>query len=304
MFTSEIHSQVRRLQISAKRAVSGLLGGEYHSVFHGQGLSFDDVREYQPGDDVRSIDWNVTARIGAPFIKRFVEERELTVMLAVDFSASLLGAKRTVNAELAALIAFAAIQNNDRVGLLGFTNEVEIHVPPAKGTRHALRMVREILGFRPHHPGTNIALALDHLNRVYRRKVIVFLLSDFLMSPSPPAGEGLGMRGSFPHSFRRTGYQHELIAVRISDPLEEAWPDVGLVDLIDPESGERLLIDTHDSRFRSGVERQAKDRAEAFRKLSRSAGADALDVTTTGNHVDELVKFFRMRGKMARRSAS
>src|SRR4051812_45287958 len=180
MFTSELQKQVRRLQISARRAVSSLLGGEYHSAFQGSGLSFEDVREYQPGDDVRSIDWNVTARLGSPFIKRYVEERELTVLLAVDFSGSRLGAKRTVAAELAALVAFAGLQNGDRGGLPGFTRQVEVPAPPAKGPRHALRMVRDILGFRPQHQGTDLKLALDHINRVYRRRVIVFLLSDFL----------------------------------------------------------------------------------------------------------------------------
>jgi uncharacterized protein (DUF58 family) len=326
MFTSNLHHQVRRLQISAKRAVSSLLGGEYHSSFHGSGLAFEDVRDYQPGDDIRSIDWNVTARMGAPFIKRFVEERELTVVLAVDFSASLTGTKRTVAAELAALIAFAAMLNNDRVGLLGFTNDVEIHVPASKGTRHALRMVRDILGFQPRHTGTDLSLALDQLNRVHRRRVIVFLISDFIEttppgslseppsskrrglenqnSPSPLRRGDRGVGSTFSNTFRRTARQHELIAVRITDPLENAWPDVGLVDLIDPETGERLLIDTRDAGFRAGVERQAMERAERFRKLARSAGADALDVTTTGNHVDELVKFFRMRQKVARRSAS
>jgi len=319
MFTSDLHRQVRRLQFSAKRAVSSLLGGEYHSSFHGSGLAFEDVRDYQPGDDIRSIDWNVTARMGLPFIKRFVEERELTVMLAVDFSASLNGPKRTVAAELAALIAFAAMLNNDRVGLLGFTNEIEIHVPPYKGARHALRMVRDILGFQPKHFGTDLNLALDHLNRVHRRSAIVFLISDFIEttppgslreppspkrrglenqnSPSPLRGGGRGVGSAFPQTFRRTARQHELIAVRISDPLENAWPDVGLVDLIDPETGERLLVDTHDAGFRAGVERQAGERTEGFRKLARSAGADAFEVSTAGNHVDELVKFFRMRAR-------
>src|SRR5687768_14890741 len=185
MLPADVMRQIRRLQLRAKRAVQTLLGGEYHSAFKGAGLSFEEVREYQPGDDVRGIDWNVTARMGTAFIKRYVEERELTLLLAADVSASQrFGTgqqpKRAVAAELAALIAFAAVGNNDRVGLLACSDRVERYVPPNKGTRHVLRLLRDILFFEPEHPGTNLSAALDHLNKVHRRRAIVFLLSDFL----------------------------------------------------------------------------------------------------------------------------
>src|SRR5881275_1618778 len=185
MLPRDIVRQVRRLQIRARRAVEDLLGGEYHSVFKGSGIAFEEVREYQPGDDIRTIDWNVTARMGHPFIKRYIEERELTVMLVVDCSGSQqfgtqLQQKREVAAELAALLAFCAISNNDKVGLIAFTDRVERFVPPRKGTRHALRLIRDVLFYQPKHPGTSLKEAIDYLNRLLRRRAVVFLLSDFL----------------------------------------------------------------------------------------------------------------------------
>src|SRR4051794_2676415 len=187
MLPREVLRQVRRLQLRARRVVESLFGGAYHSAFKGAGLAFDEVREYQPGDDVRAIDWNVTARMGAPFIKRYVEERELTVILAIDSSGStqfgsLVQPKREVAAELAAVLAFSAISNNDRVGLVQFTDRIEQVLPPGKGTRHVLRLVRDVLFHEPTHKGTSLATALDHLNRVVRRRAIVFLFSDFLDS--------------------------------------------------------------------------------------------------------------------------
>src|SRR3954462_8728537 len=185
MLPREVLRQIRRLQLKARRAVEDLLGGEYHSVFKGTGIAFEEVREYQPGDDVRTIDWNVTARVGHPFIKRFVEERELTMLLVVDVSASTkfgtgVLTKRAAAAELAALLALCAVSNNDRVGLLAFTSEVERYVAPNKGPRHVLRLLRDILAFDPKHPGTDLGAALDYLNKVQRRRAIVFLMSDFL----------------------------------------------------------------------------------------------------------------------------
>src|SRR5438067_12901007 len=213
MLPREILRQVRRLQLKARRAVEDLLGGEYHSVFKGAGIAFDEVRAYQPGDDVRAIDWNVTARMGHPFIKRFIEERELTVLLLVDVSGSnQFGSrgrlKREVAAELAAVLAFSAVSNNDRVGLVQFTDRVERFVPPGKGTRHVLRIIRDVLFFQPAHRRTSLQEGLNFLNRVLHRRTIVFLLSDFLDQ-------------GYEKALKRTGRRHDLIAVRLTDPREE-----------------------------------------------------------------------------------
>src|SRR5438045_3629133 len=236
MLPREVIRQIRRLQLRARRAVEDLLGGEYHSVFKGTGIVFEEVREYLPGDDVRSIDWNVTARMGHPFVKRYTEERELTVVLLIDVSGShQFGTrqqlKREVLAELAAVLAFSAISNNDKVGLIAFTDRVERFVPPRKGTRHVLRLIRDVLFFQPTHRGTSIREGLDYVNRVLHRRTIVFLLSDFLD------------RG-FESALKRTGRRHDLIALRISDPREEDLPSVGLLELEDAETGEHLLLDT------------------------------------------------------------
>src|SRR5262245_14492569 len=219
MLPRDIVRQVRRLHIRARRAVEDLLGGEYHSVFKGAGIAFEEVREYQPGDDVRAIDWNVTARMGHPFIKRFVEERELTVMLLVDASGSQKfgsrrQSKRDVAGELAAILAFSAIANNDKVGLMVFSDQVEKYVPPRKGVRHVLRLIRDVLFFEPERSGTCLRAALDYLNRVLRRRAIVFLLSDFLDT-------------DFDKALKRTGRRHDLVLVDIADPREESLPDVG-----------------------------------------------------------------------------
>src|SRR6516165_8875515 len=235
MLPQEILRQIRRLQLKARRAVENLLGGEYHSVFKGTGIAFEEVREYQPGDDIRSIDWNVTARMGHPFVKRFIEERELTLMLVVDCSGSLrFGSrsqqKREVAAEIAAVLAFSAVSNNDRVGLLQFTDRVERFVPPRKGTRHVLRLIRDVLFYEPVRRGTSLKVALDFLNRVLRRRTIVFLLSDFLDE-------------DFGQALKRAGRRHDLVAIRIADPGEERLPAFGLLELEDAETGGRVLID-------------------------------------------------------------
>jgi len=294
MLPSEILKQIRRLQLRARRAVEDILGGEYHSVFKGTGMVFEEVREYQPGDDIRSIDWNVTARMGHPFIKRFIEERELTVMLLVDASGSQrfgtqLHEKREVAAELAALLAFSAISNNDKVGLIAFTDQVERFVPPAKGTRHALRLIRDVLFFQPARRGTSLRQALDLLNRILHRRAIVFLLSDFLDS-------------GFERALRRTGRRHDLVAVRISDPREEELPPVGFLELEDAETGSRFLLDTRSPQVRRAYAEVATRRAEQLRQLCRSSRIDLIDVSTAGEHVDALVHFFRMREHRLRRT--
>jgi uncharacterized protein (DUF58 family) len=293
MLPREIIRQIRRLQLRARRAVEDLLGGEYHSVFKGTGIAFEEVREYQPGDDVRSIDWNVTARMGHPFIKRFIEERELTVVLMVDCSGShQFGTrqqqKREVAAELAAVLAFSAISNNDRVGLIAFTDRVERFVPPRKGTRHVLRLIRDVLFYQPKHRRTSLQEGLDYLNRVQHRRAIVFLLSDFLD------------RG-YERALKRTGRRHDLVAVRITDPREEELPAVGLLELEDAETGERLLLDTGSRQVREGFAAAARKRREEIVQLTRSAGIDLIEVTTEGNHLDALIRFFRLRERRLRR---
>jgi uncharacterized protein (DUF58 family) len=294
MLPREVVQQIRRLQLRARRAVEDLLGGEYHSVFRGMGMAFEEVREYQPGDDIRTIDWNVTARMGHPFIKRYIEERELTVVLMVDCSGSQqfgtqLQQKREVAAELAALLAFCAISNNDKVGLICFTDRVERFVPPRKGTRHALRLIRDVLFFQPEHQGTSLKQALDYLNRVQHRRAIVFLLSDFL-----DAG--------YDRPFQRTGRRHDLTAVHISDPREEILPAVGLVELEDAETGRRLVVDTSSVEVRRACLEAGRRRRDALRQLARSARVDLIEVSTDGGHLDALVHFFQMREHRLRRT--
>jgi uncharacterized protein (DUF58 family) len=294
MLPRELLRQVRRLQLRARRAVEDLLGGEYHSIFKGAGIAFEEVREYQPGDDIRTIDWNVTARMGHPFIKRFVEERELTVMLAIDVSGSQqfgtrFQQKREVAAELAAVLAFSAITNNDRVGLLNFTDRVERFVPPRKGVRHVLRLIREVLFFQPQRRGTCIKEALRVLNRVLHRRAIVFLLSDFADH-------------DYEKSFQQTGRRHDLIAVPIRDPREEEMPKVGLLQLEDSETGERVLLDTGRRRVRDHFARQAQERRERLRQLARSSRVDLIEVSTDGGHLDALVRFFRLRQRRLRKT--
>jgi uncharacterized protein (DUF58 family) len=294
MLPREVVQQIRRLQLRARRAVEDLLGGEYHSVFRGMGMAFEEVREYQPGDDIRTIDWNVTARMGHPFIKRYIEERELTVVLMVDCSGSQqfgtqLQQKREVAAELAALLAFCAISNNDKVGLICFTDRVERFVPPRKGTRHALRLIRDVLFFQPEHHGTSLKQALDYLNRVQHRRAIVFLLSDFLDS-------------GYDRPFQRTGRRHDLTAVHISDPREEILPAVGLVELEDAETGRRLVVDTSSVEVRRACLEAGRRRREALRQLARSARVDLIEVSTDGGHLDALVHFFQMREHRLRRT--
>ncbi len=287
MLPPDVVRQIRRLQLRSKRAVANLLGGEYHSVFKGAGLAFADVRAYQPGDDVRAIDWNVTARMGQPFLKRFVEERELTVLFVVDASASLaFGSrrqpKREVVAELAALLAFAALHNNDRVGLIHVTDRVEQLVPPRKGVRHAQRLLRDVLFFQPAGRGTGLKAALDLLQRVQRRRAIVFLFSDFRDT-------------GFERALRLAGRRHDLIAVWVRDPLEDELPDVGLLELEDAETGEQRLVDTGSAAVRAAfAAAQGRHRAE-LQRLFRAAGVDAIEVSTGGNHLDALVAFFRRR---------
>ncbi len=287
MIPREILKQVRRIEISTRGLVNEVLSGEYHSVFKGRGMNFAEVREYQYGDDIRSIDWNVTARMGAPFVKIFEEERELTVMLVVDVSAS--GdfgtqerLKGEVAVEICALLAFSAIKNHDKVGLIIFSDHVEKFVPPRKGKRHVLRVLRELLYHRPEGRGTDIRAALDYLNHVQRKKAVTFLVSDF-------------RDGGFEKSLAVAGRRHDLIAVRIGDLREREIPSVGLLELEDPETGERLVVNTSNARFRSSfTERSRAARQELDRTLRRSK-VDVIDIETGEPYVRPLMRFFRDR---------
>ena len=287
MIPKEILKKVNLIEIQTRNIVNSLFAGEYHSVFKGQGMEFAEVREYQQGDDVRSIDWNVTARIGHPFIKVYDEERELTVLLAVDASASgafgsALQMKGEIGVEISALLAFSAIKNNDRVGLLIFTDEVEVFIPPKKGRKHVLRVIRELLYFQPRSRGTSIAQALQYLNRVMHRRSVVFLISDFLDLDYEQALQMIRRR-------------HDLIAVNLVDPRERNLPDVGFVTLQDAESGEQVVVDTHQDSVREFFAlRQGlveEEQGQLFRKL----GIDEIRVNTSESYVEPLVHFFRTR---------
>jgi len=289
MIPKEIARKIRRLQIFTSKAVNDVLAGEYESVFKGRGMEFDEVREYQPGDEVRLIDWNVTARTGKPFIKRFREERELTVMFLVDLSASgsfgsVQQSKNEVAAEICALLAFAAVKNNDKVGLMVFTDHVEMVIPPQKGTRHVLRVIREILSFQPRRTKTNLVQALDYLGRVFSRRAVIFLISDF-------QAEG------YERPLRILGKHHDIIAVTITDPREVHLPDIGLLQLEDAETGETVLMDSGSARVRQQYERMGKDNAARLHAFFRSAGVDEIEIWTDKDHVQDLVRFFRKREK-------
>jgi len=293
MISSELAKKIRYIQIYTSKAVNDSLAGEYESVFKGRGMEFEEVREYQFGDEIRSIDWNVTARMGEPYVKRFVEERELTVIFLVDLSAS--GAfgstrqiKNEVAAELCALLAFSAIKNNDKVGLIVFTDRVEMFIPPAKGTTHVLRLIRELLEFTPRQTQTNISAGIEYLGRVTSKKSVVFLVSDFL-------GEG------YENQLRVLGKRHDLIAVSITDPREVKMPDIGLIELEDAETGELIVIDTGSATVRKQYEKLGATRQGFLRELFRSMDVDQIEIFTDRDYVLDLVRFFKARERRARR---
>jgi uncharacterized protein (DUF58 family) len=298
----EILRQVRRIELRTRGLVNSLFGGEYRSVFRGQGMEFSEVRAYEPGDDVRYIDWNVTARTGEPYVKKHVEERELTVLLVVDLSGSeQFGTrgrfKAELAAELAAVLALAAIRNNDRVGLVLFSDRIEHVVPPRKGSRHAMRMIRDVLAFRPAGRGTDMAAAIDYAARLLPHRGIIFLLSDF----APAAGARAVDRAHFEKVLRQVSRRHDLVAVAIADPAELALPAIGLVALEDPETGQLAYVDTS----RAGVREifnvaLAKERIE-LRRLFRRLGIDRIDVRTDRPYVRPLLAFFRRRERRRRR---
>jgi uncharacterized protein (DUF58 family) len=293
--TREILKKVRRIEIHTKRLVNDTLAGQYHSVFKGRGMDFDEVREYSPGDEVRTIDWHVTARAGRPFVKKFVEERERTLVLMVDVSASEdFGSgeqsKRELAAELASVLAFSAIRNSDKVGLVLFTDQVELYVPPRKGRRHGLRIVREILGFEPQSRGTDIVNALDFVNDVVSRRSVVFLISDFQV----PGAMGDSLP-SLRKAIGQTNRRHDLVALPIDDARENGMPNVGIVTIEDSETGELVEIDTANDALRQRFAEIAQDRTAQLQRAFTGEAVDSLRITTDQSYVAPLMAFFKNR---------
>ncbi|MDR3456722.1 MAG: DUF58 domain-containing protein [Verrucomicrobiae bacterium] len=313
MIPREILKKIRQIEIRTNRIVTETLAGAYHSVFKGQGMNFDEVREYQPGDDVRAIDWNVTARMNHPFIKKFVEERELTLMLVVDVSGSgLFGSrdqsKRELAAEIASVLAFSAIRNNDKVGLILFSDEVEKFIPPRKGRSHVLRVIREVLYFEPKRRGTDLNTALEFLLRVQSHKAICVVISDFLgSSPAQRSAGGKGLRSQMMllESLAQAAYtmlkqasrKHDVVAVQVTDPRELELPALGRLVFQDAETGEIVEVNTADARKRAAfAERQAKSQ-EQLARLFRKVGIDAMQLRTDQPYGAALGKFFEKREK-------
>jgi uncharacterized protein (DUF58 family) len=291
LLTADLMAKIRRIELRTRRLVEDSFAGEYHSVFKGAGMDFNEVRPYQPGDEVRRIDWNVTARMNQPFVKSYVEARELTVMLVVDASASGdFGSagrfKREVAAEMAAVLAFAATSNNDKVGLLVFTDRVELYIPPRKGRSHILRIVREMLAFQPQGRGTDIPLALDTVNHLCKRRSIVFLISDFQADPE-------GYRQPLFMASRK----HDTIAVDLHDPLEQAIADVGLLALEDAETGQVVWVDSSARAWRRGHAQRLERLESGKLAVLRRAGVDRIAVDTTKDYVEPLARFFQNRAR-------
>ena len=289
MIPKDILKKVKRIEIRTRGLVNNVLSGEYHSVFKGRGMEFSEVREYQIGDDVRTIDWNVSARMGHPFVKVFEEERELTVMLLVDVSSSgNFGTVERMKGELAieicALLAFSAIKNNDKVGLIIFTDRIEKYVPPKKGKKHVLRVLRELLYHKPEGRGTNISMALEYLSRITHRKAVVFLVSDFLSE-------------DYQKAMQIANKRHDLVAITITDPREMTLPGVGLIELEDAETGEIVLLDTADTATRETFTSKTSAVKERRDKMLRSLNIDSIDIRTDISYIEPLIKFFRMRAK-------
>ncbi len=289
MIPRELIAQIRRIEITTNRMVNDVLAGEYHSVFKGQGVEFEEVREYQPGDDIRTIDWNVTARMGEPFVKRYREERELTVMLMIDASSShQFGTsgmmKGKLSAILTALLAFSAIKNNDRVGLILFSDQVEKFIPPKKGKKHVLRLIRELLTFSPKGGTTDINCALEFMGRILNRKSVVFLLSDFMSS-------------GFEDAIRIANRRHDLITLSITDPREVEMPPVGFLELEDAETGEIIVFDTYDAQVRKQFTDEANEDSKRLAQDFRRMKVDHIPIRTDKDYIEPLVKFFHRRAK-------
>jgi uncharacterized protein (DUF58 family) len=294
MITTELINKIRRIEIRTRRLVNDSFAGEYHSVFKGRGMAFDEVRPYQVGDEIRTIDWNVTARTGEPYVKRYVEERELTVMLVVDASASenfgsVNRFKRELAAELTAVLSFAATTNNDRVGLLIFTDQIELFIPPRKGRRHVLRLIRELLAFEPQSKGTDIRLALENVNQILKRRSIIFFVSDFMADP-----------GSYRQAMAITNRRHDLVAVDLADPLETSIKNVGLLALEDPETGQIAWVDTGSKSWQRAYKRQVDQLDINKSRVFNHSGVDRIDIGTDEDYTAPLTTFFRERARRTR----
>lgn len=289
MLPKEVLNNIRRIEIRTKRLVNDLFSGEYHSTFKGQGMEFEEVRQYEPGDDIRLIDWNVTARTGYPHIKKFKEERELSVVLLVDASSSgRFGTRKRFKsetaAELCAVLAFSAIKNNDKVGLIIFTDQIEKFVSPKKGRAHVLRLIREILYFKPEGRGTDISGALEYFSRVIKRKSVVFLVSDFLSD-------------GFYKPLQIANNKHDIIAIKITDPREMRFDNLGLVELEDAETGEVFMVDTGTRKFRREFSARAEEDMDDLRRGFRLINLDFINISSDKSYIVPLINFFAMRGK-------
>lgn len=287
--TREILRKIRRLELRTRRLVESSFAGQYQSVFKGRGMNFEEVRPYTPGDEIRAIDWNVTARTGEPYIKKFTEEREMTVMIILDVSASgdfgsVRESKREMAAEVASILAFSAIHNNDKVGLLLFSDCVELFIPPKKGRLHILRLIREMLFFSPKGRGTDLAGALEYMNKVITRRAVVFVISDFLT-------------GDFTRPLTVSAKRHDMVALNVVDPAEEALPDVGVILLEDPETGEQIEVDTSRRAITGNYARLAEERFKELGTVFGSRGIDTVQLRTDRDYLPVLRSFFDRRGR-------
>ena len=292
MLNSEVLQKIKHIQLKTSHLVTSAMAGSYESAFKGHGMNFDEVREYQYGDEVRNIDWNVTARMDTAYIKVFKEERELTIMLLVDLSASghfgsKIKTKNELAAEVAAILACTAIKNNDKIGMIIFTDKVEKYIPPKKGTSHIWRVIREILSFKPENTQTDISKALEYLMLVVKKKSIAFLVSDFISS-------------DYDKALKIANKQHDLISVYINDPVEYEIPKVGLIELEDAETGESIIINSNSSKFQKLYTRETQKKKNTILKTLQSADVDHIDIWTNKPYIDPIIKFFKMRGKKFR----
>ena len=286
--TKELLKKVRKIEIKTRRLSNNIFGGEYHSAFKGRGMTFSEVRSYQFGDDVRTIDWNVTARYNEPFVKVFEEERELTLMLIVDVSSSALfgtdsALKKNILTEISATLAFSALQNNDKVGLILFSDQIELYIPPSKGKTHVLRIIRELIEFKPHSKKTDINSALEFLNKVMKKKSIAFLLSDFISS-------------DYEKSLKIVSKKHDLTGIKVYDKLEEFIPNLGLVQMFDQELGEIKLIDTSSSKIRKNYKNQMFMNFKKFNDVFTRNGAGTISCRTDESYIKKLLNYFKNRG--------